>query len=83
MGTRNLMIILTLYRMLSVNHMSSAVPRDGLPLSTHETGPWRSDDLSPVTVQIPDTANNYRSAPTSHNLSGVAQQMPPAQARSA
>lgn len=50
MGTRNLMIIVTLYRMLSVNHMSSAVPRDGLPLSTHEIGPWRSDDLSPVTV---------------------------------
>lgn len=77
------MIILTLFRMLSVNHMSSAVPRDGLPISTHKIGPWRSDDLSPVTVQISDTANNYRSAPTSHNLSGVAQQMTPAQASSA
>lgn len=55
LDTRNLMIILTLYRMLSVNHMPSAVPRDGLPPSTHEIGPWRSDDLSPVTVQIPDT----------------------------
>lgn len=32
------------------------------------------------TVQIPDTANNYRIALTSHNLSDVAQQLPPAQA---